>query len=102
MSSIWLELTEGDDYILSASNSNIMSIITTTLWVPRGFAAPFPKKYDLNEDEFERIAELAKLQLEQANEDLAASRAQKSVKDDSSVEDNGQNREEMNTLGAEK
>ncbi|CAK7214398.1 rRNA-processing protein [Sporothrix curviconia] len=46
------------------------SMITTTAWVPRGFAAPFPKKYDFNEDEFERIAELAKLQLEDAQEDL--------------------------------
>ncbi|CAK7212115.1 rRNA-processing protein [Sporothrix bragantina] len=46
------------------------SMITTTAWVPRGFAAPFPKKYDFNEDEFDRIAELAKLQLEDAQEDL--------------------------------
>ncbi|CAK7198638.1 rRNA-processing protein [Sporothrix eucalyptigena] len=46
------------------------SMITTTAWVPRGFAAPFPKKYDFNEDEFERIAELAKLQLEDAQDDL--------------------------------
>ncbi|CAK7244144.1 MAG: rRNA-processing protein [Sporothrix thermara] len=46
------------------------SMITTTAWVPRGFAAPFPKKYDFNEEEFERIAELAKLQLEDAQEDL--------------------------------
>ncbi|KAL1901969.1 rRNA-processing protein [Sporothrix stenoceras] len=46
------------------------SMITTTAWVPRGFAAPFPKKYEFNEDEFERIAELAKLQLEDAQEDL--------------------------------
>lgn len=45
-------------------------MITTTAWVPRGFAAPFPKKYEFNEDEFERIAELAKLQLEDAQEDL--------------------------------
>ncbi|EPE06301.1 periodic tryptophan protein 1 [Ophiostoma piceae UAMH 11346] len=46
------------------------STITTTAWVPRGFAAPFPKKYDFNEDEFARIAELAKLQLDDAQEDL--------------------------------
>lgn len=46
------------------------SMITTTAWVPRGIAAPFPKKYDFNEAEFARIAELAKLQLEDAQEDL--------------------------------
>lgn len=45
-------------------------MITTAAWVPRGFAAPFPQKYDFDEDEFERIASLAKLQLDDANEDL--------------------------------
>ncbi|GAB1311242.1 rRNA-processing protein [Madurella fahalii] len=47
-----------------------MSMITTTAWVPRGFAAPFPTKYNFDEEEFERIAALAKLQLEDAKEDL--------------------------------
>jgi periodic tryptophan protein 1 len=45
-------------------------MITTATWVPRGFAAPFPSKYKFDEDEFERIAELAKLQLDDAKEDL--------------------------------
>lgn len=45
-------------------------MITASQWVPRGFAAPFPKKYTLDEAEFERIAELAKLQLDDAQEDL--------------------------------
>jgi len=47
-----------------------MSMITSTTWVPRGFAAPFPTKYTFDEEEFERIAGLAKLQLEDAEEDL--------------------------------
>lgn len=47
-----------------------MSMITTAAWVPRGFAAPFPQKYTFDEEEFERIAQLAKLQLDDANEDL--------------------------------
>lgn len=47
-----------------------MSMITAAQWVPRGFAAPFPQKYTLDEAEFERIAELAKLQLDDAEEDL--------------------------------
>ncbi|KAI0147867.1 WD40 repeat-like protein [Hypoxylon sp. NC0597] len=46
------------------------SMITTATWVPRGFAAPFPTKYNFDEDEFERIANLAKLQLDDANEEL--------------------------------
>jgi periodic tryptophan protein 1 len=47
-----------------------MSMITSTTWVPRGFAAPFPTKYNFDEEEFERIANLAKLQLEDAQEEL--------------------------------
>lgn len=47
-----------------------MSMITTTAWVPRGFAAPFPTKYNFDEREFERIANLAKLQLDDAKEEL--------------------------------
>ncbi|KAI1498861.1 WD40 repeat-like protein [Biscogniauxia marginata] len=54
------------------------SMITTTAWVPRGFAAPFPAKYDFDEAEFERIADLAKLQLDDANEDLEEARAEDS------------------------
>lgn len=46
------------------------SMITAAQWVPRGFAAPFPQKYTLDETEFARIAELAKLQLDDAEEDL--------------------------------
>ncbi|KAI0101622.1 WD domain-containing protein [Nemania sp. FL0031] len=51
------------------------SMITTTAWVPRGFAAPFPSRYNFDEAEFERIAELAKLQLNDANDDLEEARA---------------------------
>ncbi len=47
-----------------------MSMITAAQWVPRGFAAPFPQKYTLDEAEYERIAELAQLQLDDAEEDL--------------------------------
>ncbi len=51
-------------------------MITATTWVPRGFAAPFPTKYTFDEEEFQRIAELAKLQLDDANEDLDDARKQ--------------------------
>jgi periodic tryptophan protein 1 len=51
-----------------------MSMITATAWVPRGFAAPFPIRYDFNEEEFERISSLAKLQLDEAREDLDEAR----------------------------
>lgn len=47
-----------------------MSMITATTWVPRGFAAPAPSKYVFDDDEYERISQLAKLQLDDAKEDL--------------------------------
>lgn len=50
-------------------------MITTSTWVPRGFAAPFPSKYNFDEEEFERIASLAKLKLDDANDDLEEARA---------------------------
>jgi len=64
-----------------------MSMITATTWVPRGFAAPFPTKYTFDEEEFARIAELAKLQLDDANEDLDEARnAEESNGTDAMVE----------------
>ena len=71
-----------------------MSMITATTWVPRGFAAPFPTKYTFDEEEFQRIAELAKLQLDDANEDLEEARnevdkPEKPAGDDSMIEDDG-------------
>lgn len=50
-------------------------MITAAQWVPRGFAAPFPAKYDFDETEFDRIAQLAKLQLDDAEEDLKEAEA---------------------------
>jgi len=81
------------EVFLALQNHKIftMSMITATAWVPRGFAAPFPTKYTFDEDEFQRIAELAKLQLDDANEDLdeARNETEKSAGDDAMVEDDG-------------
>jgi periodic tryptophan protein 1 len=52
-----------------------MSMITATTWVPRGFAAPMPTKYQFDEDEYDRISKLANLQLEDAKEDLEEAQA---------------------------
>ena len=57
-----------------------MSMVTATTWVLQGFAARYPIKYDFNEDEYNRIAKLARLQLDDAKEDLAG--AQKEQGDD--------------------
>ncbi len=62
-----------------------MSMITATAWVPRGFAAPFPTKYTFDEEEFKRIAELAKIQLDDANEDLEDARKEAAEDNDIQV-----------------
>ncbi|KAF7885653.1 uncharacterized protein EAF02_004162 [Botrytis sinoallii] len=73
-----------------------MSMITATAWVPRGFAAPFPTKYNFDEEEFQRIADLAKLQLDDANDDLeeAQNEADNGADPDAMVDDEGSDDEE--------
>lgn len=68
-------------------------MITTAAWVPRGFAAPFPQKYDFDEDEFERIASLAKLKLDDANEDLEEAQKKNSAGKDSDDEESDDDEE---------
>lgn len=50
------------------------SMITATAWVPRGHAAAFPTKYQMDDEEYSRIAKLAKLELDDAKEDLEKAR----------------------------
>ncbi|KKK18777.1 hypothetical protein ARAM_004296 [Aspergillus rambellii] len=49
-----------------------MSMITTSAWVRRGVAAQFPTKYEIDEEEMNRISKLARMQLEDAREELSA------------------------------
>lgn len=51
-------------------------MITATTWVPRGYAAAFPTKYVFDDEEYERISKLAKLELDDAKEDLADAQAE--------------------------
>ncbi|KFH40534.1 putative WD repeat-containing protein-like protein [Hapsidospora chrysogenum ATCC 11550] len=74
------------------------SMITAAQWVPRGFAAPFPKKYELDESEYERIAELAKLQLDDAEDDLKEAQDNESGRD----EQEGDGDQEMEVDGGKK
>lgn len=50
------------------------SMITSTAWVPRGHAAAYPTKYNMDDEEYARIAKLAKLELEDAKDDLEKAR----------------------------
>lgn len=52
-----------------------MSMITATAWVPRGRAAQFPTKYEFDEEEYDRISRLARLQLDDAKDELEEARA---------------------------
>jgi periodic tryptophan protein 1 len=45
-------------------------MVLATTWVRRGVAAQFPTKYDIDEAELGRISKLARLQLEDAQDDL--------------------------------
>lgn len=65
------------------------SMITAAQWVPRGFAAPFPEKYKFDEAEFERIAELAKLQLDDAEDDLKEAQEKSGENEDGKDEEDG-------------
>ena len=53
-----------------------MSMITATTWVPRGYAQQFPTKYEITDEEYDRIAKLAQLELDDAREDLEEARAE--------------------------
>ncbi|KAL8734147.1 MAG: hypothetical protein Q9166_001632 [cf. Caloplaca sp. 2 TL-2023] len=67
-----------------------MSMITASLWVPRGAAADFPTKYDVDENELARISKLAKLQLEDAEEDLDEARNGRNSLDESDSSSDGE------------
>lgn len=62
--------TLGGASTTDSTQFRMMSMITASIWVPRGAAANFPTRYDIDESELSRISKLAKLQLEDANEDL--------------------------------
>lgn len=45
-------------------------MISSSSWVPRGFASEFPEKYELDDEEMERITAMAKLELNDAKGEL--------------------------------
>ncbi|RKP29905.1 Pwp1 rRNA processing protein [Metschnikowia bicuspidata] len=50
-------------------------MISSTCWVPRGFASEFPEQYELDDAEMKRISKMAQLELANAREDLANAQA---------------------------
>ncbi|ETN42254.1 uncharacterized protein HMPREF1541_04195 [Cyphellophora europaea CBS 101466] len=65
-----------------------MSMTLATTWVRRGVAAQFPTKYDVDEEELGRISKMARLQLEDAQEDLNAAQS-KDIDSQGSDDDSG-------------
>lgn len=64
-----------------------MSMITATSWVPRGYAAEYPSKYAVDDRELARISALAKLKLEDAQEDLVGAQKQEDAAPEQDGED---------------
>lgn len=74
-----LELSSRTHILLSTQPlreqaTKMTSMITATAWVPRGHAAAFPTKYNMDDEEYSRIAKLAKLELDDAKDDLEKAR----------------------------
>lgn len=67
-----------------------MSMITASLWVPRGAAAAYPTKYEIDDHEVARISKLAKLQLDDAKGYLDSSSHGQDM-EDSESSDTGDN-----------
>lgn len=57
-------------------------MISSSTWVPRGFASEFPEKYELDDEEMERINAMANLELNDAREQLAEAEADEEQDDD--------------------
>lgn len=62
-------------------------MISSSCWVPRGFASEFPEKYELDDAEMERITQMAKLELDDAREDLAEAQKETQLKDQADIDD---------------
>ncbi|CAK4033409.1 WD repeat-containing [Lecanosticta acicola] len=71
-------------------------MITATAWVPRGHAAAFPTKYQMDDGEYARIAKLAKMELDDAKDDLEQAREalNKSERGEKEETEGGAEREE--------
>jgi periodic tryptophan protein 1 len=70
-------------------------MLSATGWVPRGFASEFPEKYELDDEEMERITKLAQLEINDAKKSIE--QLEESDKDDEDKEEatNGGMKEQL-------
>ncbi|KAM3159469.1 PWP1-like protein [Lachancea thermotolerans] len=71
-------------------------MISSTTWVPRGFPSEFPEKYELDDEEMERINQLAQLNLDDAKDGI------ESEHDDSELGGEEKNSNEASVRGSAK
>lgn len=76
------------------------SMITTTTWVKRGVAAQFPTKYEIDEAEMGRISKLARMQLEDAKDDMNAAQEGSGDEADDAMEDDTEEKPSANGTDA--
>ncbi|EGV62409.1 rRNA-processing protein [Yamadazyma tenuis] len=66
-------------------------MLSASTWVPRGYAAEFPEKYELDDEEMERITAMAKLQLgdnaHEEDEDQEDTHKAQALKEDIEIDD---------------
>ncbi|RLV93289.1 Periodic tryptophan protein 1 [Spathaspora sp. JA1] len=62
-------------------------MISSSTWVPRGFASEFPEKYELNDEEMERITAMANLELSDAKEQLQQAQSNNNLQDQIEIDD---------------
>ena len=73
-------------------------MVLATIWVRRGVAAPFPEKYEIDEAELGRISKLARLHLEDAQDELTTAQG----KPNKGGEEGGEDFEEAQEKGGVK
>ncbi|KAH3671429.1 hypothetical protein WICMUC_004609 [Wickerhamomyces mucosus] len=70
-------------------------MLSATTWVPRGFASEFPEKYELDDQEMERITKLAQLEINDAQKNIKA--IETGEDDDTEEQNDDEDREENNS-----
>ena len=73
-----------------------MSLISSIAWVKRGIPEQHPTKYELDDKEMERISALAKVELEDAQTELARAEKEAKEMDDRRAKDEGMDVENDN------
>lgn len=68
------------------------TMISSSAWVPRGFAAEFPSKYEMDDEEMEKLSAMAALQIADAQEQMQEEEVEEenkpAISDSLTIDDN--------------